>query len=247
MATRWEEAAWLYPGSLAPNNPDSLARGRAADYGAPPPVPPPSGLLGAGPATADCARAPRPGAGRACGAAGQRHGRRPVWLLVPRGRGRLSGGRPGPLHQPGECPRDGGRQGARGGPLAPPLPGAPGRVPREGGAGAGAASARAFVCVCSRGSGVRVSWGVCQWLCLPVLEGASLSARLLSGCVLCIFQRVILRVCTSCVSVCVCPSVWLCMCSLRALCMTVFLTFEELRVVLKPCVSVCPSVCLPGA
>lgn len=38
-------------------------RGRAADFGAPRPVPPPPGLLGAGPATADCARAPRRGPG----------------------------------------------------------------------------------------------------------------------------------------------------------------------------------------
>lgn len=176
MATRWEEAAWLYPGSLAPNNPDSLARGRAADYGAPPPVPPPSGLLGAGPATADCARAPRPGAGRACGAAGQRHGRRPVWLLVPRGRGRLSGGRPGPLHQPGECPRDGAGRvpGAARWLLLCPAPRAESRG-REGPAPGPRVRARSSACapegLVFACRGVYVSGSVCPcWkvpVCLP--------------------------------------------------------------------------------
>lgn len=127
-------------------------------------------------------------------------------------------------------PGEGGQQGARGRTIvAPPFaPEALGRVLREGQA-LGPRVCVFLCCVCARPfacfSGVWVyvcRRGVCQCLCTPMLEGVSLSARLLSVYVHCIFQCVIFRVCTSYVyariseSLCVCPSVCLCMCVLCA-------------------------------
>lgn len=108
----------------------------------------------------------------------QRHGRCTVWLLVPRGRGPLRGGRPGHLGPPGECPRgmrSAGCPGA-GHPCSAPCPGVLGQS-LAGGAGAGqrvcvsscAMCARVRFPACVLGHlGVRVCpCGVCQCsLCL---------------------------------------------------------------------------------